>query len=412
MASHPVSPLAPERFADLPAVKGVSALTARLGLYKHARDELLVLRFPAGTSVGGVFTRSSTRSADVAWCRQALAAGAGRARALVCNAGNSNAFTGPAGEAKNAATVAAVQALAGCGPHEVFLAATGVIGQPVPADLIAGPLPDLWPTLAPPDWEACARAVSTTDTYPKGAGATTEIAGTPVAIAGIAKGSGMIAPDMATMLAFVVTDAAIAPPVLQALVARHVETSFNAVTVDSDTSTSDTLLAFATGASGAPLIDALDDPRLAAFDAAFAGLLTDLALQVVKDGEGAQKLIRVEVTGAACDASARTIARAIANSPLVKTAVAGGDANWGRVAMAVGKSGEPIALDRLAIRMGGVWTARDGGAVAYDEATVDAAFSSRNVDILVDAGVGDGCSVVWTCDLTHGYIAINGDYRT
>jgi glutamate N-acetyltransferase / amino-acid N-acetyltransferase len=201
----------------------------------------------------------------------------------------------------------------------------------------------------------------------------------------------------------------IAPPVLQALLARHVETSFNAITVDSDTSTSDTLLAFATGASGAPLIETLDDPRLAGFEAAFASVLTDLALQVVKDGEGAQKLIRVEVTGAASNASARTIARAIANSPLVKTAVAGGDANWGRVAMAVGKSGEPIAL---AFRMGGVWTARDGGAVRYDEAAVDAVFASRDVDILVDVGAGDGRSVVWTCDLTHGYIAINGDYRT
>lgn len=412
MATHPVSPLAPERFPDLPQVRGVSALTARLGLYKHARDELLVLRLAPGTSVAGVFTRSSTRSADVAWCRQALAAGAGRAAALVCNAGNSNAFTGPAGEAKNAATVAAVQALTGCGPHEVFLAATGVIGQPVPADLIARPLPDLWPNLAAPDWEACAQAFSTTDTYPKGAGATADIDGTPVAIAGIAKGSGMIAPDMATMLAFVVTDAAIAPPVLQALVARHVETSFNAITVDSDTSTSDTLLAFATGASGAPLIETLDDPRLAGFEAAFAAVLTDLALQVVRDGEGAQKLIRVEVTGAASNASAQTIARAIANSPLVKTAVAGGDANWGRVAMAVGKSGEPIALDRLAIRMGGEWTARDGGAVPYDEAAVDAVFASRDVGILVDVGVGAGAAVVWTCDLTHGYIAINGDYRT
>jgi glutamate N-acetyltransferase/amino-acid N-acetyltransferase len=390
----------------------VSALTARLGLYKHARDELLVLRLAPGTSVAGVFTRSSTRSADVAWCRQALAASGGRAAALVCNAGNSNAFTGPAGEAKNAATVAAVQALTACAPHEVFLAATGVIGQPVPADLIARPLPDLWPRLAAPDWEACARTIATTDTYPKGAGATAVIDGTPVAIAGIAKGSGMIAPDMATMLAFIVTDAALAPAVIQGLVNRHVATSFNAITVDSDTSTSDTLLAFSTGASGAPLIETLDDPRLAGFEAAFAAVLTDLALQVVRDGEGAQKLIRVEVTGAASNASAQTIARAIANSPLVKTAVAGGDANWGRVAMAVGKSGEPIALDRLAIRMGGEWTARDGGAVPYDEAAVDAVFASRDVGILVDVGVGAGAAVVWTCDLTHGYIAINGDYRT
>lgn len=412
MATHPVSPLAPERFPDLPSVRGVAALTARLGLYKHERDELLVLHFAPGTSVGGVFTRSSTRSADVAWCRQALSASGGRAAALVCNAGNSNAFTGPAGEAKNATTVAAVQALTGCKVHEVYLAATGVIGQPVAPDLIAGPLPGLWGKLSPPDWHACARTIATTDTYPKGAGATALIDGKPVAIAGIAKGSGMIAPDMATMLAFVVTDAALSPAVIQGLVARHVATSFNAITVDSDTSTSDTLLAFATGAAGAPAIEALDDPRLADFEAAFAGVMTDLALQVVRDGEGAQKLIRVEVTGAASDASAQTIARAIANSPLVKTAVAGGDANWGRVAMAVGKSGEPIALEKLAIRMGGEWTARDGGAVAYDEAAVDAVFASRDVEILVDVGMGAGAAVVWTCDLTHGYIAINGDYRT
>jgi glutamate N-acetyltransferase/amino-acid N-acetyltransferase len=407
----PVSPLAPARFPDLPAVAGVLAATGRLGLYKHPREDLIFVTFAEGASVGGAFTRSTTRSADVDWCRKALAAG-GRARALVCNAGNSNAFTGAAGVAKNAATVAEASRLLGCAETDIFLAATGVIGQPLPPRRVADALPALAARLGAPDWEALARGFSTTDTYPKGAGAIAEIDGRRVAIAGLAKGSGMIAPNMATMLSFVFTDAALSPGLAQALISRHVETTFNAITVDGDTSTSDTLLLFATGASGAPLIERIDDPRLAGFEVALGGVLKDLALQVVRDGVGAQKLIEIQVLGAADDASAKRVALAIANSPLFKTAVAGGDANWGRVVMAVGKSGEPIALDKLAVRMGGVWTAKDGGAIAYDEAKVDAAFAERELDVLVDLGLGTGRATVWTCDLTHGYVSINGDYRS
>jgi len=410
--SHAPSPLAPARFPDLPPVRGMLSAHGRIGLYKHVRNDLIVVHFPDGAHVGGAFTTSATRSPDVDWCRRALAASGGRARALVCNAGNSNAFTGAAGAAKNAATTATAAELAGCAAEQVFLAATGVIGQPVPPDTVAAHVPDLWSRLATPDWPALAATIATTDTYPKGTGACVEIGGVEVRLAGIAKGSGMIAPNMATMLAFLFTDADLAPGVVQGLVARYVDATFNAITVDSDTSTSDTLLLFATGASDAPRIDSLDDPRLAPFEAALHAAMRDLALQIVKDGEGAEKLIRIDVAGARDDASARRIAQAIANSPLVKTAVAGGDANWGRVVMAVGKSGEPIALERLAIRMGGVWTARDGGAIAYDEPAVDAHFASREIEIFVDVGLATGHATVWTCDLTRRYVEINGDYRS
>jgi glutamate N-acetyltransferase/amino-acid N-acetyltransferase len=412
MSGGKVSPLAPERFADLPPVAGVRAGVGRLGLYKHPRDDLIVCAFPEGTTVGGAFTRSTTRSADVAWCRRALIEGGGKARALVVNAGNSNAFTGLAGEARTAAIVDTASKLAGCAAGEVYTAATGVIGAPLPVSRVADGVPGVWAGLKPASWPQVAGAIMTTDTFPKGAGASVEIAGAAVHIAGVAKGSGMIAPNMATMLSFVFTDAALSPAVAQGLISRHVDGTFNAITVDGDTSTSDTLLLFATGQSGAPLIERLDDPRLTAFEAALAGVLKDLALQVVKDGEGAEKLIEIEVAGAVDNASARRIAMTIANSPLVKTAIAGGDANWGRVVMAVGRSGEPIALEKLAIRMGPEWTAKDGGAIPYDEAAVDRMFASRDVQILVDVGVGAGAARVWTCDLTHGYIAINGDYRS
>lgn len=404
------SPLAPAAFPALPAVSGVECAIGRLGLYRHVRDDLLVLTFPEGTSIGGALTNSSTRSADVDWCRAGLKRG--RARALVCNAGNSNAFTGQAGLAKNAATVEAVTRALGCQPDEVFLAATGVIGQPLAPRIIADALPALWPQRSTPDWQRAACAFSTTDTFPKGAGAVSEIGGVRVAISGIAKGSGMIQPNMATMLAFVFTDAALAPGLAQGLVDRLIPGTFNSISVDGDTSTSDTFLLVATGQSGAALIEDLDDPRLASFEAALHGVLHDLALQIVRDGEGAQKLIEVTVEGAKDDASARRIAFAIANSPLVKTAIGGGDANWGRVVMAVGKAGEPIDLARLAVRFCGHWTARDGGAIAYDSAKIDAALAQREVDVLVDVGMGTGRARVWTCDLTRGYIEINGDYRS
>jgi glutamate N-acetyltransferase / amino-acid N-acetyltransferase len=277
---------------------------------------------------------------------------------------------------------------------------------------VADGVPLAFDHMQAPQWEAMARAFSTTDTFPKGSGTTLDLGGYHVSIAGIAKGSGMIMPNMATMLVFVFTDAAITSAVLQAMVSTHVETTFNAITVDSDTSTSDTLLVFATGASDAPLIDTLDDPRASRFSAALHSVFHDLALQVVRDGEGAQKLIEITVTGAKSDKSARSIAMSVANSPLVKTAIAGEDANWGRVIMAVGKAGEPIDMDRLSVRFGGVWTARDGGAVAYDEAPINQHMSGRNIDILIEVGDSTGTATVWTCDLTHGYISINGDYRS
>jgi glutamate N-acetyltransferase / amino-acid N-acetyltransferase len=410
MKDLPVSPLAPETFPDLPMVQGMVASATRIGLYKHARNDLMLVHFPHGASVAGAFTQSTTRSADVNWCAQKVSSG--KASVLVVNAGNSNAFTGPAGEAKNAASVAMAASLLDCDENEVFLAATGVIGAPLPPDTVADCLPLAKAALGPPDWLALAQAFSTTDTYPKGSGRTLSVDGVQAHVVGLAKGSGMIMPNMATMLVFVFTDLAIAPNVLQGLVSEHVQTTFNAITVDSDTSTSDTLLVFATGASSAPPIERSDDPNLALFSSALHDVFHDLALQVVKDGEGAQKLIRIEVTGAQSAASAKAIGMAIANSPLVKTAIAGEDANWGRVVMAVGKSGEPIDLSKLAVRFGGIWTAKGGGAQAYDEGPINTHMAGREIDILVDVGVGDGAFVVWTCDLTHGYIAINGDYRS
>ncbi|MGE3301782.1 MAG: bifunctional glutamate N-acetyltransferase/amino-acid acetyltransferase ArgJ [Hyphomonadaceae bacterium] len=410
--SDSVSPLAPPHFPKLPAVRGFRAAAGRIGLYKQARDDLIVLEFPPDTTVGGAFTRSATRSADVDWCRAALGRGGGRARALVCNAGNSNAFTGARGVAKNEATVAAAARLAGCAPTEVFLAATGVIGQPMEATRIADALPQHWRLLDSPDWESLARAFMTTDTFPKGAGATALLGGVETRVAGIAKGSGMIAPNMATMLVFLVTDAALSPAVTQALVSAHVDSTFNAITVDGDTSTSDTLLLFATGASRSPRITDPADPRLAPLSAAVRSVMQDLALQVVRDGEGATKLVRIETRGAVDEAAARRIGMAVANSPLVKTAIAGEDANWGRVVAAVGKAGEQIALEKLSIRFGGQWTAKNGGWTPYEEAAVDAHMKGREIDILIDVGVGAGAAVVWTCDLTKRYIEINGDYRT
>lgn len=412
MKDLPVSPLAPDGFPDLPAVAGVRAATGRLGLYRHPRDDLMLMVFDPGTTVAGALTRSTTCSADVDLCRAGLASGSG-ARVLVVNAGNSNAFTGLAGLAKNTATVNAASSLAGCAAGEVYVSATGVIGKPVRAGLVADALPDVFSRLTTPDWKSLAATIATTDTFAKGSGTTLDLGdGTPVHIAGIAKGSGMIAPDMATMLVYIVTDAAISRPVLQAMVSAHVETTFNAITVDSDTSTSDTLLVFATGGAGGGVIASETDPRAKALSDALHTIMRDLALQVVRDGEGATRQIAVTVTGALDDRSARTIAMAIANSPLVKTAIAGGDANWGRVVMAVGKSREPVDVSRLAVRFGDVWTARDGGAIAYDEAAVDAHVLGREIDIGVGVGSGPGNATVWTCDLTHGYITINGDYRS
>jgi glutamate N-acetyltransferase / amino-acid N-acetyltransferase len=410
MKDLPISPLAPAQFPDLPQIGGMVASSTRLGLYGGARNDLLAVHFPAGATVAGAFTRSATRSDDVERCAANVKGGV--AKALIVNAGNSNAFTGAAGVAKNDATVAAVIGQTACLPDEVFIAATGVIGAPLPVNRVADGVPTAFAQMREPQWEALARAFSTTDTFAKGSGTTLDLNGHSVSIAGIAKGSGMIMPNMATMLVFVFTDAAMSAPVLQAMVSAHVETTFNAITVDSDTSTSDTLLVFATGASRAPMIESMDDPRAAVFSKALHGIFHDLALQVVRDGEGAQKLIEITVTGATSNESARTIAMSVANSPLVKTAIAGEDANWGRVIMAVGKAGEPIDMPRLSIRFGGVWTARDGGAVTYDEGPINQHMSGQNIDILIEVGDGAGKATVWTCDLTHGYISINGDYRS
>jgi glutamate N-acetyltransferase / amino-acid N-acetyltransferase len=410
MKDLPISPLAPTSFPDLPNIGGMVASATRLGLYAGDRNDLLAVHFPKGATVAGAFTSSATRSADVNWCAQKVRGG--RARALIVNAGNSNAFTGPAGIAKNDATVAATIDLISCAPDDIFLAATGVIGVPLPISRVADGLPTAFGAMAAPQWETLARAFSTTDTFPKGSGQTLDLDGHAVSIAGIAKGSGMVAPNMATMLVFIFTDVAIDSGVLQGIVSAHVQTTFNSITVDSDTSTSDTLLVFATGTSSAAPLTTADDPRCAIFSQALHAVFHDLALQVVRDGEGAQKLIQIEVTGATTDASARTIAMSVANSPLVKTAIAGEDANWGRVVMAVGKAGEPIDIEALSVRFGGVWTAKSGGAIEYDAGPVDVHMKGTHIDILIEVGAGTGTAIVWTCDLTHGYISINGDYRS
>ncbi len=406
----PVSPLALP-MPELPPLGGVRLGAAACGIRYQGRTDLMMAEFAAGTTVAGVFTRSRCPGAPVDWCRASLAGG--RARALVVNSGNANVFTGRAGREAVKATAAAAAGLVGCPARQVFLASTGVIGEVLPHARLTEALPALHGELAEGAWEAAARAIMTTDTFPKAATRTARIGGAEVRLNGFAKGSGMIAPDMATMLAFVFTDAKIPPPVLQRLLAQGTEGSFNAITVDSDTSTSDTLLAFATGAARHPRVPAAGGAMLREFRAALFELLSDLALKVVRDGEGAQKLVRVDVAGAVSRRSAKRVALAIANSPLVKTAIAGEDANWGRIVMAVGKAGEPADRDRLAVAVGGVWMAREGAVVAgYDEAPVVRHMKGREVEITVDLGLGAGRASVWTCDLTHGYIDINGSYRS
>ena len=411
MAAHPVSPLAPKSYPELPAIAGVRFATAEAGIKYQNRTDVLLMAFDAGTVAAGVLTRSRCSSAAVDWCRANLPGGV--ARGLVVNSGNANAFTGARGRESVEITAGLAAGALGCSTAEIFLASTGVIGEPLDAGKFAGVLDDAAARLADTPWIEPARAIMTTDTFPKLAGAVLEIDGVEVKINGIAKGSGMIAPDMATMLSFVVTDMPVAAEVLQALLARHVATSFNAITVDSDTSTSDTLLAFATGKAAVEPIRGLDDPRADIFGAALADVLFDLAIQVVRDGEGATKQVSVHVEGAVSDASAFRIARAIADSPLVKTAIAGEDANWGRVVMAVGKAGEPADRDRLSIRFGDILVARDGErAPGYDEAMTSAYMRGEELEITVGLGLGDGRATVYTCDLTHGYITINGDYRS
>jgi len=412
--SSTVSPLAPRKHPILPPIDGVRIATAEAGIKYKGRTDLLVMTFDAGTTVAGVLTRSKCPSAPVDFCRQNLPAG--RARVLVVNSGNANAFTGKKGRETTAMTAAAAAAATGCGQDEIYLASTGVIGEPLDAARFSHLLAGLAAQGVPDRWADAGKAIMTTDTYPKYATATVKLGDVDVAINGIAKGAGMIAPDMATMLSFVATDAPIDAPVLQKLLKRGADSTFNAVTVDSDTSTSDTLLLFATGKAegrGAPRISSEADPRLAQFKRALNRLLKNLALQVVRDGEGARKEIEIAVSGAKSARSAKRIALSIANSPLVKTAVAGEDANWGRVVMAVGKAGEPADRDRLAIWFGDIRVAHEGERdPAYSEAAVSAYMKNDRIRIGVDIGLGRGKATIWTCDLTKEYVAINGDYRS
>jgi glutamate N-acetyltransferase/amino-acid N-acetyltransferase len=405
------SPLAPAAFPTLPVISGVRFATANCGIRYQGRDDLMVALLDPGATIAGVLTQSLTASAPVHRCRRHLASG--KVRAIVVNSGNSNAFTGRAGEAFVDATVSAAAVLAGCAPEEVFVASTGVIGQPIPTDAIAVHLPGLADTLSPDAWTAAAKAIMTTDTFPKGATRTATIGDVTVTLNGFAKGSGMIAPDMATMLGFLFTDAAIAAPVLQTLLSDSNERSFNAVTVDGDTSTSDTVLLSATGKAGNDPVTDAADPRLAGFKAALDAVMLDLAHQIVRDGEGATKFVAVHVEGADSDRAAKRVAMSIANSPLVKTAIAGEDANWGRIVMAVGKAGERADRDLLKISIGGVLICADGMEVpGYDETPVARHMKGQEIDIRVDLGLGQGSATVWTCDLTHGYIDINGSYRS
>jgi glutamate N-acetyltransferase / amino-acid N-acetyltransferase len=406
-----VSPLAPKTTPTLPAIRGVRLATAEAGIRYRGRTDVLLATFAEGTAIAGVFTRSRCPSAPVEWCRERI--GGGRVRALVVNSGNANAFTGRSGRAATELTARLAAGAVGCREAEVFLASTGVIGEPLDASRFEGVMAGLVADGAEDGWEAAARAIMTTDTFPKLATRTVVIEGATVTINGIAKGAGMIAPDMATMLAFVATDAAIAPAALQALVARSAARSFNCVTVDGDTSTSDTLLAFATGAAGNRLVRGPDDPAAAAFAGALEDLMVELAKLIARDGEGARKFVTVEVSGAESDASARRVALSIANSPLVKTAVAGEDANWGRVVMAVGKAGEPADRDRLTIHFGALRVAWRGERDPdYDEAQASEYMRSQEIEIRADLGLGEGFARVWTCDLTEGYIAVNADYRS
>ncbi|MFN3776179.1 bifunctional ornithine acetyltransferase/N-acetylglutamate synthase [Sphingomonas sp. Sph1(2015)] len=407
--STATSPLA-QPFPALPAIDGVTLRVARAQYKKWDRTDLTFVTLPEGTSVAGVLTTSKCPSPEVEWCRQALVLG--QARALVVNAGNSNAFTGHRGRAAVEAIAARTAAAMECQPSDVFVASTGVIGVPLPIDKAEAGL-DAAFTAEPCGWQEAAATIMTTDTFAKGATTTAIVDGRTVTLAGIIKGSGMIAPDMATMLGFIFTDAAVAPEFLQRALSAANGRSFSCITVDGDTSTSDTVLAFATGKAGnAPLVDDESDGA-DAFRAALADLCHQLALLVVRDGEGATKLIEIRVEGAESDRSAHRIAMSIANSPLVKTAIAGEDANWGRVVMAVGKAGEPAERDRLSIRFGETLVAKDGLAVeGYDEAPVAAHLKGQEIAVGVDLGLGEGVATVWTCDLTHGYISINADYRS
>ncbi len=414
------SPLAPEKMPDLLPVKGFRLAVAESGIKYQDRPDLMLLVADQPAVIAGVLTTSRTASAPVDWCRKVLEGGT--ARAVFVNAGNANAFTGQAGVDTVEETALAVADSIRASDDEVLLASTGVIGEPLDAGLMIRHLPAMQQSMNEAasshqdlgqDWEQAAEAIRTTDTFAKATSRRLTLNGVEVTITGIAKGSGMIAPDMATMLSFIATDAAIAPAVLQAMTRRIADQSFNAITVDSDTSTSDTVLVLASGMAGNAEISDPASRDAEDFAAALHDLMVELAQLIVRDGEGATKFITITVAGAEDDQAARRMGLAIANSPLVKTAIAGEDANWGRIVMAVGKSGEKADRDQLSIAMGGVVIARDGQRVAdYDETPVAEHMKGQEITIAVNAGVGDGAAVVWTCDLTHGYISINADYRS
>ncbi|MEP3431245.1 MAG: bifunctional glutamate N-acetyltransferase/amino-acid acetyltransferase ArgJ [Roseibium sp.] len=412
--STTVSPLAPKSYPDMPDVPGVKLATAEAGIKYSGRTDVLLATLADGTSAAGVFTKSKCSSAPVDWCKAILSEG--KANALLVNSGNANAFTGKKGQSAVELSADIVAKTLDCSTDSIYLASTGVIGEPLPAEKFADVAAQLADSQGSAGWLDAAKAIMTTDTYPKIATATVDLDGKSVVINGIAKGAGMIAPDMATMLSFIFTDAAIAPNVLQALLSGETDGSFNAITVDSDTSTSDTVLLFATGdaaSRGIEPITSLDDSRVRVIRAALGDVMLDLSHQIVRDGEGARKFVEIRVDGAESDTSAKTIALSIANSPLVKTAVAGEDANWGRVVMAVGKAGEPADRDRLAIWFGDIRVAVEGERDPdYSEDAASAVMREEDIKIRVDLGLGSGTAVVWTCDLTKEYISINGDYRS
>ena len=406
-----VSPLAPARFPALAPIAGVRLAAFACGIRYTGRYDLMLAELAPESTIAGVFTRSLTAGAPVVWCRECLAGGT--VRAIVVNSGNSNTFTGRAGKEVVEATAATAARLLECDPRQVFISSTGVIGEPPPADKIVGALPQVVRVLSTDGWEVAARAILTTDTFPKGATATAAIDGVEVRLNGFAKGSGMIAPDMATMLAYVFTDAALPHQVLQPLLVAAADRSFNSITVDGDTSTSDTVLLCATGQAQHGAVASPGDRRLRGFRRALDAVMIDLAQQIVRDGEGAQKFVTIEVTGAATARAARRIGLTIGNSPLVKTALSAGDPNWGRIVMAVGRAGEKADPDRLSIAIGGIPITAGGGPVpSYDETPVAEHMKGREIMIGVDVGIGRGKATVWTCDLTHGYIDINASYRS
>jgi glutamate N-acetyltransferase / amino-acid N-acetyltransferase len=406
-----VSPLAPERFPELAPIAGVRLAAFACGIRYAGRDDLMVAELAPDSAIAGVLTRSLTAGAPVVWCRDCLPGG--KVRAIVVNSGNSNTFTGRAGKQVVETTAAAAARLLGCDPKEVFISSTGVIGEPPPTEKIIAALPQIIPLLSAESWEPAARAIMTTDTFPKGATAAAMIDGVEVRLNGFAKGSGMIAPDMATMLAYVFTDAALPPAVLQPLLAASADRSFNSITVDGDTSTSDTVLLCATQQAPHRPVASPADRRLGDFRRALDAVMIDLAQQIVRDGEGAGKFVTIEVTGAATARAARRIGLTIGNSPLVKTALSAGDPNWGRIVMAIGRAGEKVDQSRLSISIGGIPIAAEGGPVPnYDEAPVAEYMKSREIAIAVDLGLGRGKATVWTCDLTHRYIDINASYRS